>query len=330
MVRWLRKIILTLFAIAILLAIAGFLYQIIKTRSDARSFPEPGRLIDIGGYKLRLNCTGKGSPTVILEAGLGDSLGEWGKVQPAIAKFARVCSYDRAGYGGSDAGPMPRTSTEIAKELHTLLQNAGEVPPYMLVGHSFGGYNVRVFNGNYPDEVLALVLVDSTQEDQYHLLPSAWEGISASQLRRYHSQAKWASLFVGLGVARLMLRYENELTPDAYLILQAKYLQARASELQWIKTSAQQARAAGNISDKPLIVLTGGKNTDEILQNGLTKRDFDDFHRIWVNDLQARLTHLSSRGKQIVLTNSGHDIPSERPDAIVDAVKTLEHDARQK
>jgi pimeloyl-ACP methyl ester carboxylesterase len=231
--------------------------------------------VDIGGYLLKINCTGNGSPTVILEAGLGDVSIEWSRVQPEIAKFARVCSYDRAGYGSSDAGPMPRTSQQIAKELHTLLQNAREAPPYLLVGHSFGGYNVRVFNGNYPDEVTGIVLVDSTQEDQYELSSPAWGKFYSSELRRQKRQAMWAPVFVDLGVARWM--HGARLSGNAYLILQSKYLRARASELEAIKTSAEQARAAGNISDKPLIVLTGGKNFDEILSNSLTKQDFDEF-----------------------------------------------------
>ncbi|MFZ0859390.1 MAG: hypothetical protein WB781_19565 [Candidatus Sulfotelmatobacter sp.] len=90
-----------------------------------------------------------------------------------------------------------------------------------------------------------------------------------------------------------------------------------------IKTSAQQARAAGNIADKPLIVLTGGKNSDQILSNGLSKQDFDDFHRIWVDELQARLAHLSTKGKQIIVLDSGHDIPNERPDTVVNAVRDI-------
>jgi hypothetical protein len=110
---------------------------------------------------------------------------------------------------------------------------------------------------------------------------------------------------------------------NAYLILQSKYLPARASELESIKASAEQARAAGNISDKPLIVLTGGKNSDEILSNSLTKQDFDEFRRIWVEQLQRRLARLSTRGKQIILRDSGHNIPSERPDAIVGVVENL-------
>jgi len=121
------------------LPIVGFTYQFIANRADADRAPEAGRLVDIGGYRLKVNCIGTGSPTVVLESGLGDMSVEWTRVQPEIAKFTRVCSYDRAGYGGSDAGPLPRTSAQIARELHTLLRNAGEEPPYLLVGHSFGG-----------------------------------------------------------------------------------------------------------------------------------------------------------------------------------------------
>ena len=142
-------------------------------------------------------------------------------------------------------------------------------------------------------------------------------------LNRYKTQAKWAPVFIDLGFARTMLWSKGALGEEAYLILQSKYLQARASELEMIKTSAQQARAAGNIADKPLIVLTGGKDSDQILSNGLSKKDFDDFHRIWVDELQARLAHLSTKGKQIILPDSGHDIPSDRTDAIVNAVKDL-------
>src|ERR1700689_1482175 len=190
MVRWLRKIALFLCVMVILLALAGASYQAIETRLDARRFPENGRLVDVGGYRLMLNCTGVGSPTVILESGFGDVSIEWRAVQPQIAKFSRVCSYDRAGYGGSDPGPMPRTSLQIARELHALLKNAGEIPPYVLVGSSFGGYNVRVYNGLYPNEVAGIVLADATQEDQYELLPKAWNAISAAQLKRCERLAK--------------------------------------------------------------------------------------------------------------------------------------------
>jgi pimeloyl-ACP methyl ester carboxylesterase len=318
--RWLRIVALSICVLAILLALAGASYQVIETRLDARRFPEDGRLVNVGDYRLMLNCTGAGSPTVILEAGWGDVSIEWRTVQPEIAKFSRVCSYDRAGYGGSDPGPMPRASFEIAKELHALLKNAGEMPPYVLVGHSFGGYNGRVFNGLYAGEVAGIVLVDATQEDQYELLPKAWNGISAALLKHNERLMRYSFFVVDLGVGRLMLRAQGGGDDGAYLILQKKYLIARTSELREIRVSAEQARVADHISDKPLVILTAAENTDGILSSGLSKQDFDAFQRIWVDDLQMRLAHLSTRGRRIMVSRSGHDIPSDRPDAVVDAV----------
>jgi pimeloyl-ACP methyl ester carboxylesterase len=322
MVRWLRKIALAACVVVVLLVLAGASYQTIESRLDARRFPESGRLVDVGGYRLMLNCAGAGSPTVVLEAGFGDMSVEWTTVQPRIAKFLRVCSYDRAGYGGSDLGPMPRTSLQIARELHTLLKNAGEKPPYVLVGASFGGYNVRVFNGLYPDEVAGIVLADATQEDQYELLPKAWSAISAAQLKHCQRQARYAFFVVDLGVGRLMLRAQGA-DNGAYLILQRKYLRSRASELEQIRVSAEQARAANHIRDKPLVVLTAAESADSILDSGLSRHDFDEFQRIWVDDLQMRLVRLSSRGRRVMVQESGHDIPSDRPESIVSAVHEL-------
>jgi len=316
-----RKTAFALIGLLLLAALAGATYQAVGTSVDALRFPEPGQLIDVDGIRLKLNCTGMGSPTVVLEAGLGDGLIGWKRVQSQIAEFSRVCSYDRAGYGASDPGQMPRTSARIAKELHSLLQKHGEKPPYLLVGHSFGGYNVRVFNGQYPDQVAGIVLVDSTQEDQYALLPKAWTELGAATLRRYKRQATWAPIFIDLGIARAMLRFQG--VQGAYSIVQSKSVKARASELEAIQTSAEQARAAGNISDKPLVVMTAGRNSDASLKSALGDRDFEDYQRIWVDDLQMRLARLSIRGKRIVVQDSGHDIPSERPDTIVDTVREL-------
>ena len=315
----LRNIVLPLAVLVILLAAAGATYQTVATRADARRFPEPGRLVDIGGYRLKLNCTGTGSPTVILESGLGDVSPEWEPVQTEIAKFSRVCSYDRAGYGGSDAGALPRTSSRIAQELHALLQHAGEKPPFLLVGHSFGGYNVRVFNGKFPQEVAGLVLVDSVQEDQYTALPPVW--VSTAMQKHFRSQATWAPLLIDLGVARLRLRAAGQ-DDDSYLYLQTKYLRARASEVENIRASAEQARAAGGLGDKPLVVLTAGEKPDAV-RYGVTQQDVEGYQRVWVDDLQLRLAHLSSRGKRVIVQHSGHNIPAENPKSIVNAVREL-------
>lgn len=128
-------------------AIVGATHELISERNDARRFSQEGRSVEVGGFRLNMHCTGAGTPAVILDSGLGIPAMGWDLVQPGVEKFTRVCSYDRAGYGWSEPGPAPRTSQQIAKELHLLLQNAGLQPPYILVGHSFGGFNVRLFNG---------------------------------------------------------------------------------------------------------------------------------------------------------------------------------------
>lgn len=314
------KVLLTILASLSILAIVGAVYQQVGSRMDARRSPEPGRLVDVGGYRLKINCVGTGSPTVILESGLGDLLSEWQPVQLQISSFTRVCSYDRAGYGESDAGPLPRTSLQISRELHALLQNAGEHPPYILVGASFGGYNVRVFNGKFPNEVVGMVLADSPQEDQYELLPSAWTQFSTQLLSRWQGQAEWMPPQIMLGIARL--RFRKVLGPDASLILQSKYLKARASELKEIQISAEEARASGTLGNKPLVVLTAAQQ-DNALRGTLSPEDFARFQNIWVRTLQPRLVQLSTHGKQVLMSDAGHDIPRERPESIVDAVRGI-------
>src|SRR5689334_8534094 len=125
----------------------------------------PGRMVDIGGYRLHIDCTGKGSPIVILENGLGDSFADWALVQPDIAKFTTVCSYDRAYDGFSDAGPIPVTMHQQVYELHNLLKASRLRPPYILVGHSYGGILARLYTSTYSSDVTGMVFVDSTHED---------------------------------------------------------------------------------------------------------------------------------------------------------------------
>ena len=318
------KLFRTFFAVVglvVLLAIAGRSYQSVSSSREERHNPEPGRLVDIEGLRLNIHCTGDRGPTVVLETGLGGPLTEWGRVQPQVARFARVCSYDRAGYGRSDAGPLPRTSDRIADELHALLRESGEPPPYVLVGHSFGGYNVRVFNGRYRKDVAAIVLVDATHEDQYELLPPAWNALGAAMLERYQDQARWAPISVEFGVTRLLLSMRG--IEASHLILQTKYLRARASELEVIQVSAEQARAAGSLGDKPLIVLTAGKTPDPALAGGLSQEEIAEYRKVWVDDLQLRLAGLSERGKRILIPEGGHDMPTDRPDAITEAVREV-------
>lgn len=330
--RWLKRIVLACVALIVLLAAAGAIYRAIENSADARRFPQQGMSASLGpqfaGVSLNIDCSGQGSPTVILDSGLGVPAIGWNFVQPQIAKFTRVCSYDRAGYGWSTPGPMPRTSDEIVKELHALLTAAGEKPPYILVGHSFGGFNIRVFNGAYPGEVAGMVLVDASHEDQNSRMPAALVAYSKKEEAASKWQAFIAPALIDLGVARLTASVSgpsylprNFLEELRYLQLQTKFLSATNSELASFNTSADEVRASGNLGDKPLIVLTAGKSPDaSSLPAGFPKKEFDDFETIWRNDLQVREAHLSTRGRQILVPDSDHMIPFERPDMVVSSI----------
>ncbi|HXD09399.1 MAG TPA: alpha/beta hydrolase, partial [Anaerolineales bacterium] len=164
--KWTKKIMAGLLVLILSLSALTWVAGIVAKSKLARENLPPGQLTDVGGYDMHLYCMGEGSPTVILEAGLNDFHVSWSKVQAEVATATRVCSYDRAGLGWSEASPHPRTSQVMAEELHTLLTNSGVAAPYILVGHSFGGIVMRQFAQQYPDEVAGMVLVDSAHEEQ--------------------------------------------------------------------------------------------------------------------------------------------------------------------
>ena len=335
-----RPVALFLSALLMLLGCAGAAYQAIGDWHDARRFPQRGRSVDVGGLKLNLNCSGSGRPIVILESGLGSSSIGWIKIQPEIAKYTRVCAYDRAGYGWSEAAKGARTSLQIAKELMALMDNAGEHGPYVLVGPSFGGFIVRVFSGLYPAAVAGAVLLDASHEDQQErvdgiLSPAARkERIKNEEHQRRQELLDKiiAPIMVHLGIERLQasLRPLDTAPPPFgltralldefnYLDQQLKARQAVAAESAAMKESAREVRSAGGMRDWPLIVLTGGKM--EFGPDPLMAPDRQNqLRNLWINVLQAEEARLSTRGRQIVLKDSGHLIQFERPDAVIDAV----------
>ncbi|MGF1478477.1 MAG: alpha/beta fold hydrolase [Cyanophyceae cyanobacterium] len=147
--------------------LTGIFYQAVSEALNRRRHPPPGELVDIGGFLLHLNCIGQGTPKVVMDAGGAAPSITWGLVPSEIAKFTRVCTYDRAGLGWSDPNlRSPRTSQQSVDELHLLLTKAGINPPYILVGHSLGGVNMRLYASQYPEDVVGLVLVDSSHENQ--------------------------------------------------------------------------------------------------------------------------------------------------------------------
>jgi pimeloyl-ACP methyl ester carboxylesterase len=325
--RRLRNFASVIACISLLLVLAGLFYQEIKQRGDARRFPEVGRLVSGDGVRLNINCTGQGSPTVVLEAGLAMFSTSWQQVQQGIAKFTRVCSYDRAGYAWSDSSPLPRTSSQIAKELHSLLANAGEKPPYILVGHSFGGLSVRAYNGLYSSDVAGVVLVESTHPDLLNRLPLSIKVASDNAQSQRERQVLFAPLMWRLGIARLMARRQIDDSHEefsdrenAYLSLQPKFIDAVTRESGSLNESNNEVRTSGTLGDKPLIVLTAGQGFLGIPVQG---KDLEDIRGIWINELQVQLVQLSSQGKRIMVQDSDHMIPQERPDVIVSAVNEI-------
>jgi pimeloyl-ACP methyl ester carboxylesterase len=330
---WIRRCVLILIALMILLALVGVAYQFLGNLRDPRRFPQRGRSVQAGELRLNIECSGYGGPTVILDSGMGVPGIGWAMVQPEVAKFARVCSYDRAGYGWSEAGPKPRTSLQIAKELRALLDASGEKGPFVMVGHSFGGYNVRVFTSMYPNDVVGVVLVDAEHGDEEkridELLPAR---VKDQQNQRDQRDAMLDRILSPLRTHLGINRVETTFGWDRHASLPKElreellYLDRRSEEAGMAEnaadsTSWDQVRAAGNLGDRPLIVLTAGRPYDP--DPLLSKEESDKQDEMWINVLQAEEARLSTRGKQIIVPESGHMIPYERPASVVSAIREV-------
>lgn len=261
--RWsvrLKRIGLWLTGIVLGLVVLGGLFQAVSTALDRRARPQ-GQMVDVGGYELYLYCTGAsqdGSPTVVLESGLGATSSVWGWIQPEVAKKTQVCSYDRAGMGWSDRGSPPRDAEHIAQDLHTLLTNAGIPGPYVLVGWSYGGLYIREYAGLYGDEVAGLVLMDSSYPDQWASTPER-----RALYKKVSTQLRLAQVLSRLGVLRVM----GLLGPDPGLPepFNHEFKAAFAAAKDWDTQSAEflatpaiaaQVKEARFRDDLPLAVLS--------------------------------------------------------------------------
>jgi pimeloyl-ACP methyl ester carboxylesterase len=288
------------------------IYENISEARDRRFNPMPGRRFDVGGYKMHIDCMGEGNPMVILESGLGDTYASWRKVQPQIARFSRVCSYDRAGIGYSDSSAKPRTSKVIASELHTLLQKAGITPPYLLVGHSMGGFNVRLFANLYRNEVAGMVLVDASHPDQENRFPPELKNMEGSWQR----EAQFLEYTTPFGIPRLLGLCDDEPVQRA---AECNWHSAQegVAELKSFSESAAQTAATITFGDMPLAVLSHDPDKPSAdLPADLAKPTNDAWEK-----MQEELAHLSTRGTQTIAKNSAHYIQIDRPDIVIDAVR---------
>jgi pimeloyl-ACP methyl ester carboxylesterase len=299
------------------LVVAASAYQWLAHTWDLHHNPPPGRLVDVGGYRMHINCIGHGTPTVILDSGLSDSSLSWYKVQPQVARFATVCSYDRAGLGWSDSSPKPRNSGVFAEELHSLLINANVSSPFILVGHSMGGLDVRIYSGRYRSELAGVVLVDSTHPDLADRLPVLKTGLAD-----WERQLKHEEYLMPFGIPRL-LGWCGSGPPEIRAEMRTvectvSRLRETVAECESIwNESATAARKVTTLGDLPLVVLSEdpAKNVPEYLSV--------------FEAAQQELARLSSNSTRVVAYGSGHQIQKERPDLVVAAVQRVVDESRR-
>lgn len=334
--RWLWRSLMALLSLVGLAVLGGYVYEQLARARDAERFPPPGKLVDVGGFRLHIHCVGDGSPTVVLDTGLGLSSPTWALVQADAMRTTRVCSYDRAGYAWSDAGPEPRTSPVIAAELYTLLERAGERAPFVLVGHSFGGYNVRAFAHAHPEAVAGLVLVDSSHEDQMERMPASMREAQESMvavMTVVSAASSVGALRPLTGMIDASLGVLPERDPLAAAQARAVFFWQQAgpkSETENFEASARAVRAMRDLGSLPLIVLTAGQSPSSSGPGPqIPAADLQAFYSVWVNELQPDLARLSTRGERKIVAGSEHGIPMLRPDAVVDAIESVVRTVRE-
>jgi len=278
------RAVLGLALVLALLAGAGAFYQAAATGRAQRAQPAPGAMVDVGGHRLHIACSGQGGPTVVLDAALGNMSAHWAWVQQEVARTTRVCAYDRAGLGWSEAGPGPRDAAQITSELHALLGNAGIPGPYVMVGHSFGGLYAQLYAAQYAEQVAGVVLVESSHPQQFTRLPDGPQNYDMA--RRLYTVAP---VLAELGVARLL---GLSAPPPDLPAAQRAQINAWAGSTRHVATTAEEFRAAPDtlaqvgtvhgLGNLPLAVVSAGEQSPGwlALQNELAALSTNSSHHV--------------------------------------------------
>lgn len=292
-------------AALVIVALLGLRYERRARQDDAAQFHPAGQLVDIGGYRLHLYCTGSGGPTVILEHGHRATYLDWYRVQPEIARFARVCSFDRAGYGWSDPSPRNRIPSVMADELRSALQAAGEKPPYVLVGHSFGAMDAIMFAHKFRDDVVGVMLVDGSTPESLHrasLRTRLW--FRTMQLSMPFGLPRWRGWFDG--------GPKDTVAIKRALTCRPQFIETIFREDAAFPATANEIRAITSLGSVPVVVIARdpatGSNSESEARHAHQQRE---------------MAQLSSNSRLVVADGSGHDVPLARPDVVVEAVKSL-------
>jgi len=339
--RWLGRVALGFLILLLVLMATGAIYQAVANARDAKTYKPVDQMVDVNGIQMRLDCRGSGSPTVVLEAGAQSSSIYWVRIQDDVAEFTRVCSYDRAGYGWSDTVHEAMLPQQVAEMLHNLLERGGEQPPYLMVGHSFGGIYVRTFTVKYPDEVVGMVLVDSSHENQSQQTPPEiaespeWiqlQEAGATSLRILPIAAPIGVLrafkLMDPAVANLQLP-DQEKVPALAEMYRTGFIGAYARESNMIATYSGQPRKLGDI---PLIVLSQKMEVTDVQKmfepyppaiKSLLTTEVMQGVADTNNENQNELAALSTRGKRIIVEGSGHFIQLDKPQVVIDAIREV-------
>ena len=328
---WTRRLALGLLALLALVALAGLMFQASATWLDARRYAPRGQMVDAGGHRLHLVCTGEGPPTIVLEAPIGGSSFGWTRVQRDLAQHARVCSYDRAGYGWSEAGPWPRSADRLVSELRALLIAANVPGPYVLVGSSYGGTLVRLFTARHRQDVVGMVLVDATHENAYKRIPGGAEEVRATA--RAVSSMRMAARF---GVLRVLRTPVGEGSSDALPAdlragaraagYRTAWLAALAGELESVEVglnavaAAVANRPAPAFDSLPLVVVSRGPVANA---DATEARNYG----AWMN-LQRDLLRSSSNTTHVVAGTSEHFVQASEPQLVTNAVLSVVRQSR--
>jgi pimeloyl-ACP methyl ester carboxylesterase len=268
----------------------------------------PGRLIDVGGRRLHILCKGVAAgPTVIFEAGLSQYTANstFSLAQDAIAAFARVCTYDRAGLGWSDPAPQGWTQAGMVTDLHTLLAAAGEPGPYVIVAHSLGGLVARTYTRTYRDDVAGLILVDATSDEDFDELAAAGAAV-IPQLDAAIGSSRPGVPVIGMPAGT---------SPEVVMAFTPEILRGVKTEfeaLDRLPAEMKKPGGFGNLGDLPLIVVRRGKTEQPPSEADLRHQR-----------IQENLTKLSTNSELIVAQNSGHTIPLDEPGVVADAVRRM-------
>ena len=286
---------------------------------QASEKPYPGKLVDIGTHRLHVNCVGEGSPTVIIDSGIGGFSLEWSKVQNKLSNDYKVCSYDRAGYGWSDPGPTPRTTARITRELRILLSEAKITGPYILVGHSFGGYNIRYFASEYPDLVAGMVFVDASHPEQFN----------TEEFKREKPKTKTTlhKNSVRIRVMRPVVskNFPLENIHTAYRLMSSfKAKMTVLNESDFMDLSAKQVASHANQApyDFPVVIITRGKRVWAHNEMG------DRREKKWAN-LQNDLENLATHPEHHMAYKSGHVVHLDQPALVTKDIQFAADKARQ-